>query len=205
MMNSAETVNPATLPSVPLGERHALPNGSGIYFALNAQNDVLYVGKAASLVKRWRNHHRRAQLEREGDVRVAWWLWDDPTSMRVVEQMLIARFRPALNRAPVVPFTAEEIEDKQFKKASARFFWFYGAVARVNPDGAELLFRDFKARHYAMKYGDLIKGGNRDEMLGDALNIMADAVRCRENSAMFQLKAARVIRVLEWLLIERSQ
>lgn len=86
-----------------------------------------------------------------------------------------------------------------------RFLAFYRSIAKRNPDGAEMLFQDFKARHYALKDGSVIKGGNRDEMLGDALNIMADAVRCRENSAMFQLKAARVIRVLEWLLIERSQ
>lgn len=81
-----------------------------------------------------------------------------------------------------------------------RFCAVYRAAAKVNPEGAELFFQDFKSRHLALRDGNVVNGASREEALSDALNIVADAVRTSEDSPMFRLKIARVIRALEWLL-----
>lgn len=85
-----------------------------------------------------------------------------------------------------------------------RFVAYLEAAHAVNPDGAELLFQDLQARHFALKSGELIKGADWDETLADVLNIFADAVRTRKDNAMFHLKIARVIRTLEWLLKQQA-
>lgn len=56
----------ALLPSVPLPDRDRLPQCPGIYFAIDAHDRVLYIGRAANLLGRWkgRQHHRLEQLTR---------------------------------------------------------------------------------------------------------------------------------------------
>jgi hypothetical protein len=78
------------------------------------------------------------------------------------------------------------------------------AAYRLNPEGAELFYLDFRARFYALKEGELIKGASWDETLSDALQIFAEAVRTRNGNPMFQMKIARVIRTLEWLLRQQA-
>ena len=78
------------------------------------------------------------------------------------------------------------------------------AAYRLNPEGAELFYLDFRARFYALKEGELIKGASWDETLSDALQIFAEAVRDRKGSPLFHAKIARVIRTLEWLLRQEA-
>lgn len=85
-----------------------------------------------------------------------------------------------------------------------RFCAVHRAAAKVNPEGAELYFQDFKTRHLALSGDDDLKGVNREIALSDALNVVADAVRTSEDSPIFRLKVARVIRTLEWLLRQQE-
>lgn len=61
-----------TLECLPLEDRAKLPESPSVYFALSASDEILYIGKAKSLLSRWQGHHRLEQLKRFKSVRVAW-------------------------------------------------------------------------------------------------------------------------------------
>lgn len=87
-----------TLPSVALPPRLTLPDSPGIYFALGSDNEILYIGRARSLARRWQgSHHRRAELDQIQGVRIAWLCSENVESLRGLEQELIAQFKPRLN------------------------------------------------------------------------------------------------------------
>lgn len=96
------TINPITLPSLLLCERAALPDIPAIYFALAADNVVLYIGKAQRLSERWKStiHHRYAELAQMGDIRLAWLSVDDEALLYGIEAACIDHFKPVLNRSP---------------------------------------------------------------------------------------------------------
>jgi len=63
------------LPWLPYGKGRFprnLPCTSAVYFALTADNAILYIGQTGNLRQRWATHHRRHQLHQEGGVRFAW-------------------------------------------------------------------------------------------------------------------------------------
>jgi hypothetical protein len=94
---SPGTINPFTLPSVTLNDRHKLPDAPGVYFAIGKRRAVLYIGKAGSLRKRWtRNHDRLPLLEYIGGVRLAY-LIADVGVLTVLEPDFIKRYRPRFN------------------------------------------------------------------------------------------------------------
>src|SRR5690242_16310932 len=51
----------ATLPFVLFKDRYRLPDTSAVYFVVN-ESQILYIGKARSLLRRWRTHHRAMQM-----------------------------------------------------------------------------------------------------------------------------------------------
>lgn len=71
-MINPESINLATLPSVALCDRAMLPSVPAIYFCLDVDNQVLYIGKATVLNQRWKYHHRHSQLQSIGGVKIAW-------------------------------------------------------------------------------------------------------------------------------------
>lgn len=97
-MNQA-TVNPLTLPSLPLLERSRLPQCKAIYFALAGER-VLYIGKSENLNLRWAQHHRLQELTAETEeVRIAWLECSDANLLFSIEAALIDYFQPPLNRS----------------------------------------------------------------------------------------------------------
>jgi excinuclease UvrABC nuclease subunit len=96
-------LDPLQLTSVPLAERKQLPDCAAIYFAIDSNNRVLYVGKAKNLAARWRNHHRIHKLEeidKEFSVRLAWQAWNEE-DLGEAERSSIKRFQPLLNNTEV--------------------------------------------------------------------------------------------------------
>jgi len=82
---------------IPLAERNTLPKRPGVYIALDAENQVWYVGRARSLHKRWtQSHHRLAALQRVEGVRLAW-LEIPQGCLAYVERLLIDALGPRLN------------------------------------------------------------------------------------------------------------
>jgi hypothetical protein len=96
------------LPSLPLAERKKLPDVSGIYFAMSADGEVLYVGRTRSLFLRWQTHHRFRQLEVVPGVRIAW-LTADRSSLPDKERSFITDFSPPLNRTRVPRIPGQKI------------------------------------------------------------------------------------------------
>lgn len=97
------SLDPLQLPSVSLANRKQLPTCAAIYFAIDASNRVLYVGKAKNLAARWKNHHRLYKLEeidKESPVRLAWQAWNQE-DLGEAERSLIVNFQPLLNNTEV--------------------------------------------------------------------------------------------------------
>ncbi|MBW4617372.1 MAG: hypothetical protein KME21_29980 [Desmonostoc vinosum HA7617-LM4] len=56
-MINPQTINPLTLPSVALNERSQLPSQPCIYFAIDSQGVVQYIGRTVNLQVRWLKYH----------------------------------------------------------------------------------------------------------------------------------------------------
>ena len=106
-------INPLTLPSLPLTQRHKLPNLSAIYFAIAQTGEVLYIGRSKHLAQRWIAHHRYEEIKTIENVRIAWLHCTDDSLLVEIEQALIKHFLPALNR---INYTLNEKRKPRQKK-----------------------------------------------------------------------------------------
>jgi predicted component of type VI protein secretion system len=68
----AEVWDVQIFPSAPWDQIAALPTGAAIYYVLNKDSGVLYVGASKQVRQRWGSHHRRAHLAAVGATRIAW-------------------------------------------------------------------------------------------------------------------------------------
>jgi len=98
-----QALDPATiainnLPSVSFAQRGDLPNQPGIYFVLDAQRTVHYIGRAKRLCFRWVTHHRLADFRKMDTLAIAYVTVSDPELLPAIEQAMIAYFDPPLNR-----------------------------------------------------------------------------------------------------------
>ncbi|MBD0263253.1 MAG: GIY-YIG nuclease family protein [Tolypothrix sp. Co-bin9] len=101
-MNADEPI--LNLEKVDLKNKHLLPEYSGIYYVLDENNIVWYIGKAKNLKKRWNGkaHHRLYQLSSQG--RKKFYIYYKNLSeinLDEEEKKLIAQYRPHLNSSPV--------------------------------------------------------------------------------------------------------
>ena len=99
-MNAID-IDPLTLPSLCLLQRKQLPSICAVYFVLY-ENEVIYVGKSNALMQRWSTHHRLKELNSlSGEVRIAWLICDNPQFLDQLEKLMIAHFKPWMNRSKV--------------------------------------------------------------------------------------------------------
>lgn len=84
---------------MPLEMRSQLPTTPAIYLAIDAANQIQYVGRAVNLQRRWLQHHRYSELSDLGGVRIAWLEVSAPKLLPEIEKALIEWFRPPLNGA----------------------------------------------------------------------------------------------------------
>lgn len=88
-----------------LSHRHLLPECPAIYFVLDPENRVLYIGRATNLLSRWKGHHRCEQLQRihkKTPVRLAWLDYSQtPHLLAQVEDEFIQHYQPLLNLTQV--------------------------------------------------------------------------------------------------------
>lgn len=117
-------INPYQLISIELSNIKKLPECTAIYFVIDSQNRILYIGKANNLSARWKNHHRKHQLEeihKENLVRIAWQAWNKQ-DLAEAENYLIANFNPLLNGTEVKSpsIIPSEYKLKEFLKTFSR-------------------------------------------------------------------------------------
>lgn len=98
-MIDPQSIAPTALPSVLLTARKDLPTIPCIYFAIDSQENVQYIGRTTNLQQRWVGHHRTKQLEKMKGVRIAYLSIDDISLLPSIEQALIDWFKPPLNGA----------------------------------------------------------------------------------------------------------
>lgn len=96
-MITPSTVNPLQLPSLPFEWRKALPECPAIYFAIDANNKIQYIGSTVNLKQRWISHHRESHLKAVGEIRLAWMEVSDKSLLPAIEEALITWFNPPLN------------------------------------------------------------------------------------------------------------
>lgn len=107
MINPSE-INFSSLPWVPLDATAGFPAQPGIYFAIDSQNAIQYVGRSGDVRGRWRQHHKYDDLAAIGGVRIVYLFVDAPDLLPEIEAALIRWFTPALNCIWVLPTTSVE-------------------------------------------------------------------------------------------------
>lgn len=96
MINPAE-INLDALPWLPLDAKTVFPTKPAIYFAIDSQGAIQYIGKSKNPKVRWGQHHRYEQLRAIGGVRIVYLFVDAPELLLEIESALIEWFDPPLN------------------------------------------------------------------------------------------------------------
>ncbi len=98
-MIKPESLSLSELPWVPLDATAGFPAQPGIYFAIDSQGVVQYVGISGDVRGRWKQHHRYKRLAQMGGVKIAYLFIDAPELLPDIEDALIEWFNPPLNVA----------------------------------------------------------------------------------------------------------
>lgn len=85
------------LPNVPISERKSLPECMCVYFALDGDNVILYIGRTLDLRYRFRSHGKLTELIQNGCEKIAWLEIKDKRTLERTERNLIFEFKPLLN------------------------------------------------------------------------------------------------------------
>ena len=88
--------NPLSLPFLNLDERDQLPGLRACYFVLQ-DNQILYIGRANNLRKRWISHHILRNYILPGSTKIAWYEAKPNWSLEKMEKSLIEFYKPAIN------------------------------------------------------------------------------------------------------------
>jgi putative transcriptional regulator len=91
-----------SLPSVYLNQLNSLPDRPGVYFAIDEEEKVYYVGRAVSLINRWKYHHRFRQLSEIGSIKLHYLLVERPDELPYLEEKFINLLSPVLNGKPTI-------------------------------------------------------------------------------------------------------
>ena len=96
-MLSPDTIDLKSLPWLPLNEKSAFPKQAAIYFAIDSQGCVQYIGRSVNVRARWGSHHKYESLSAIGNIRIAYLFVDMPELLPQIETALIEYFQPILN------------------------------------------------------------------------------------------------------------
>ncbi len=140
-----ELIDPFRLPYVDLSELKKLPNCPAIYFAIDSENRLLYVGQATNLAARWKNHHRAYQLQeinKDSLVKIAWqpWTLEDLID---AEKYFITNLHPLLNGTEVKTpdIIPSEFILRDFLKTFSRRLIIAGLTPRSTEQLAQVYLR----------------------------------------------------------------
>lgn len=93
-----------TLPYQSLKDKELLPEHSGIYYVVDTEELVWYIGQAQNIKKRWqgKSHHRLYQLvsQKKKDFRIYYELIDTK-NLDIKEKEAITKYSPNLNNSSV--------------------------------------------------------------------------------------------------------
>lgn len=85
-----------SLPWIPLSATAGFPAEPGIYFAVDCDGRVQYVGRSVNVKRRWGRHHKYKELILIGNVHIRY-LSVNKEDLVSLEAMYIEMFQPPLN------------------------------------------------------------------------------------------------------------
>jgi hypothetical protein len=90
-----------TLPFIQLADSKTtndLPPIACVYFIINSDGKVFYIGKAINLFNRWQRHNHKKRALNDSSLSLAW-LELAPQDLTIIEALMIQRFSPEWNIA----------------------------------------------------------------------------------------------------------
>lgn len=116
ILDAVLSIDVYSLPYCLLSKRQTLPAVPAVYFAIDPQNTVLYVGKADNLNNRWRNHDKGIDLAFIGEIKIHYLEVDEllTPSLCEIEKILIKKLKPSMNKTHT-----ERVRRKKSKPAKA--------------------------------------------------------------------------------------
>ena len=104
------------LPHVEFSKKDRLPETAGIYFVVDKNQKIWYIGQAQNLRSRWVGHHRTNQIKKinaKSEVKLFWYCCEkDEDTLTQLENYFINKYYPILNQTKVEAkeITPSEIE-----------------------------------------------------------------------------------------------
>lgn len=120
------------LPYVDFFKKDQLPETAGIYFVVDKNGKVWYIGKAKNLKDRWVRHHRYDQIEKinkKSNIKLLWYSCENnENNLTQLENYFIDAYHPALNQTKVEAksFTPAEIELRNTLSKIAKYVVIFG-------------------------------------------------------------------------------
>lgn len=110
------------LPSLPLSDKRLLPQVSGVYFVLDVNDVILYIGQSGNVRSRWTAHDQLNALREAVRPRIHWCECEAGERIEA-EDGCIYRFRPALNLRPTVTERSVRL-DEELITVGMKFYGF---------------------------------------------------------------------------------
>ena len=96
-MINPQTLNLDSLPSVSLSNKNLLPKSPGIYFVIDSEKRIQYIGRSGSLHQRWSQHHRIKEFRKQKSMKIVYLKINELSLLPEIEKALIKWFKPRLN------------------------------------------------------------------------------------------------------------
>lgn len=106
---SRASVQIGHLPSLAFEHRRDLPIISALYFVLDNQMNIMYIGQTGNLRDRWKSHHRALQME-GGGYRIHWKVIANEQQRLKGERQSVKFFRPPWNRSEIPVADMKRVE-----------------------------------------------------------------------------------------------
>ena len=157
MINPSE-LNLSSLPWLPLEAKAAFPRQPAIYFAIDSQDNVQYIGRSVDPKSRWAGHHRYEQLEAIGSIRIAYLFIDLPKLLPEIEKALIGWFQPPLNvvgrsMVGLLPVDRKPVNEEPCgDRLRDRLRFVAGKDYRVSASGHSSVAYNFNQGYYEDEY-----------------------------------------------------
>ena len=72
LMIDPKELDISTLPWLPLEAKSAFPRQPAIYFAMDSNDVIQYIGRSINPKQRWVNHHKYNDLQKIGEIKIVY-------------------------------------------------------------------------------------------------------------------------------------